>query len=76
MSIFVNSNFRANEFSSYEHILVINHIDATIDDYKTYAKNQKALDDKSANSDNNGNLKISDDTAWVITLQSSLQEGN
>lgn len=76
MNIFVNNNFKANEFSSYRHILVINHINASIDDYKIYAKNQKEQEDKSANSDNNGNLKISDDTAWVITLQSSLQEEN
>lgn len=76
MTIFVNSNFRSNEFTNYTHILTINHINATIDDYKAYAKAQKDADSKSANSDNNGNLKISDDTAWVITLQSSLQEEN
>lgn len=76
INIFVNNNFKANEFSSYRHILVINHINASIDDYKIYAKKLKDSEDKSANSDNNGNLKISDDTAWVIILQSLLQEEN
>lgn len=85
MLVFLNSNFQADEFANYKHIFTINRIDASIKDYKIYMKEQKKAQknsdrgsDSSNNGDNSGSgsLQISDDTAWVITLQSSLQEEN
>ena len=75
LRIFVNDNFQADEFSNYRNILNINHVDVVIDNYKEYARAQKKANKNSTDSSNTGSdLKVSDNTAWVITLQSSSQE--
>lgn len=73
MLVFVNEGFSPKDFPSYINILAINHISASIEDYKTYAKAKKMADTKKVNNDeDNTDTQISADTAWVITLKPSL----
>lgn len=70
MQIFLGSNFSTSQFNSYDDILETKRIVATIEDYKGYAKRNK----DSNKADNS--LKQDDqppaDSAWVITLKTSL----
>ncbi len=67
-NIIVGNSFDTSLFSSYKDVLATRKINATIEDYKTYSKNNK---NKSETADNNINATTSEilDAAWVITLK-------
>lgn len=73
LEIFLSNNFDSNQFVSYQNIFKTEHIDAMLQTYKSFAKqmqpdaSQNNIDQASANS-----TEVSDNAAWVITLQSSL----
>ena len=69
--IIVGNSFDTSLFSSYKDVLATRKITATIEDYKTYSKNNKK---KSEISDNNINATTSEivDAAWVITLKPAM----
>lgn len=74
LQIFLNNNFNTNQFNSYRNILAAKRIQADIQDYKSYAKQQKA---NQSDSNNNPDFAmkqplINDNTAWLITLKPSL----
>ncbi len=70
-NIIVGSNFDTSLFNSYKDVLATRKINATIEDYKTYSKNNKK---KSETADNDINATTSEivDAAWVITLKPAM----
>ena len=70
-NIFVGSSFDTSLFNSYKNVLATRTINATIEDYKTYSKNNKNKPEKT---DNNINATTSEiiDAAWVITLKPTM----
>lgn len=78
LEIFLSQRFDTNQFDSYKNIFSTQRIDADIISYKEYSKNNKV-----DNSSDSGLLTslpnqamVSDDTAWVITLKTSLIYSN
>lgn len=73
LEVFLSNNFNSNQFVSYQNIFKTQHINAMIQTYKTFTKqmqpdaSQNDIDQVSANI-----TEVSDNTAWVITLQPSL----
>lgn len=81
LNVFLSQSFDTSQFGSYVNILKTQHITATIQDYKTYASQAQASSGSSGqgsddSSSQGGGLtsqpQISDDTAWVVTLQAGL----
>ncbi len=67
-NITVGNSFDASLFNSYKDVLETRKITATIEDYKTYSKNNKK---KAEATDNDINATTSEivDAEWVITLK-------
>ncbi len=74
LEIFLLQRFDTNQFDSYKNIFATQKISADIISYREYTKNNKP--DNSSDSGLLASLPnqtmISDDTAWVITLKTSL----
>lgn len=68
LQIFVEQSFNPSQFTSYNNIFAINHLNATLEDYKTYAAKNKKNKQPADASDDTSDSPPSD-TTWVITLQ-------
>lgn len=69
LEVFLNNNFDASQFTSYQNILATRHIKATIQDYKNFLASQK--NNQSDNPEANSSQQQID-ASWVITLQPSV----
>ena len=68
--IIISSNFDISQFESYKNVLKTLRVTASIEDYKTYAKENKNKSEEAKNNIN-AETQIINDAAWVITLKPS-----
>lgn len=75
LSIFVDSSFKAEEFTNYKNIFATENIDANLTSYANYKVNNPR---DSSNTDDPANSQpdINRNTAWVISLTHSLNAFN
>ena len=73
LEIFLNNKFNNSQFSSYQNILSTQHINANIQDYKSYVDNKK---DNQNNNNPLENDQQSIDATWVIKLEPEIMITN